>query len=170
VSANCAIPNKIVSGGQTGADRAALDWALAHGVECGGWCPKGRRAEDGVIPIAYPLTETPSSDYAQRTEWNVRDSDATVIFSLAPRLTGGSRLTRDLAARHGRPFLHLHPASLLASCCVSFSSGTEPGCSMSPVRVLRARPSSAAMCGGYWMRCWAAACASVETVGRGRGL
>jgi len=110
VSANCTIPNKIVSGGQTGADRAALDWALAHGVECGGWCPKGRRAEDGVIPFAYPLTETPSSDYAQRTEWNVRDSDATVIFSLARRLTGGSRLTRDLAAHYGKPFLHVHPA------------------------------------------------------------
>jgi hypothetical protein len=50
------------------------------------------------------------SDYAQRTEWNVRDSDATVIFSLAPRLTGGSRLTRELAARYGKPCLHLHPA------------------------------------------------------------
>jgi hypothetical protein len=101
---------KIISGGQTGADRAALDWALAIGIDCGGWCPKGRRAEDGVIPVAYPLTETLLSDYAQRTEWNVRDSDATVIFSLARRLTGGSRLTRDLAARYGKPFLHLHPA------------------------------------------------------------
>jgi hypothetical protein len=103
-------PERIVSGGQTGADRAALDWALSRGVPCGGWCPKGRRAEDGAIGPRYPLTETPSEDYAQRTEWNVRDSDATVIVSLAPSLTGGSRLTRELAAKHGRPCLHLHPA------------------------------------------------------------
>jgi hypothetical protein len=99
---------KIVSGGQTGADRAALDWALARGVPCGGWCPKGRRAEDGVIDARYPLTETPSADYAQRTEWNVRDADATVIVSLAPVLSGGSRLTQELAERLGKPCLHLH--------------------------------------------------------------
>ncbi len=109
---------KIVSGGQTGADRAALDWALAHGVPCGGWCPKGRRAEDGPIDARYPLMETPSADYAQRTEWNVRDADATVILSLAPVLSGGSRLTRELAERLGKPCLHLHPGvdalSLLA--------------------------------------------------------
>ncbi|MFZ5557748.1 MAG: putative molybdenum carrier protein [Pseudomonadota bacterium] len=102
-------PARIVSGGQTGADRAALDWALAHGIACGGWCPRGRRAEDGAIDPRYPLTEMPADDYAQRTEWNVRDSDATVIVSLAPVLTGGSRLTRELAAKLGRPCLHLHP-------------------------------------------------------------
>ncbi|HYZ73406.1 MAG TPA: putative molybdenum carrier protein, partial [Chthoniobacterales bacterium] len=61
-------PIKIVSGGQTGADRAALDWALTHGVECGGWCPKGRKAEDGPIDRKYPLKETPSAAYLQRTE------------------------------------------------------------------------------------------------------
>jgi putative molybdenum carrier protein len=81
-------PIKIVSGGQTGADRAALDWALARGVPCGGWCPKGRKAEDGPIDLKYPLKETPSSSYLQRTEWNVRDSDATVVFSIEPTLTG----------------------------------------------------------------------------------
>jgi hypothetical protein len=70
----------IVSGGQSGADRAALDWALEHSVECGGWCPKGRKAEDGPIDPKYPLKETPSASYLQRTERNVRDSDATVLF------------------------------------------------------------------------------------------
>jgi hypothetical protein len=87
----------IVSGGQTGADRAALDWALARGVECGGWCPKGRKAEDGPIDPKYRLKETPSAAYLQRTEWNVRDSDGTVLFSIEPTLTGGSLKTVDFA-------------------------------------------------------------------------
>jgi hypothetical protein len=77
-------PIKIVSGGQTGADRATLDWAVAHNVPCGGWCPKGRKAEDAPIEPKYPLKETPSASYIQRTEWNLRDSDATVLFSIEP--------------------------------------------------------------------------------------
>lgn len=64
---------RIVSGGQTGADRAALDWAIANNVPHGGWCPKGRKAEDGAIPAHYALKETPSASYLQRTEWNMRD-------------------------------------------------------------------------------------------------
>jgi hypothetical protein len=98
---------RIVSGGQTGADRAALDWAIAHGIPHGGWCPRGRRAEDGPIPPRYRLTETPGDHYVERTEWNVRDSDGTVILSLAPTLTGGSRRTAELARQQGRPWLHL---------------------------------------------------------------
>ena len=98
---------KIISGGQTGADRAALDWALANGIPHGGWCPQGRLAEDGMIDVQYNLRETPKADYLQRTEWNVRDSDATVIISLAPQLTGGSLATAELAAEHGKPCLHL---------------------------------------------------------------
>ena len=90
-------PIKIVSGGQTGADRAALDWALSHNVECGGWCPKGRKAEDGPINAKYPLKETPSVAYIQRTEWDVRDSDATVLFSIEPTLTDGSLRTMEFA-------------------------------------------------------------------------
>jgi Circularly permutated YpsA SLOG family len=100
-------PIKIVSGGQTGADRAALDWALAHNMECGGWCPKGRKAEDGPIDPKYPLKETPSASYIQRTEWNVRDSDATVLFSIEPTLTGGSKKTVEFACKHNKPWLHL---------------------------------------------------------------
>ncbi len=98
---------KIVSGGQTGADRAALDWAIANGIQHGGWCPEGRLAEDGVIDGKYNLRETPEAGYSQRTEWNVRDSDATVIVSRAARLTGGSLFTMELAAAQRKPCLHL---------------------------------------------------------------
>lgn len=98
---------KIISGGQTGADRAGLDWALAHGVAHGGWCPKGRRAEDGAVPERYGLVETPSAGYLQRTEWNVRDSDATVIFTLANKLAGGSLRTVDFTTKLGKPYLHM---------------------------------------------------------------
>jgi hypothetical protein len=82
---------KIVSGGQTEADRAALDWALSHKLPCGGWFPKGRKAEDGLIDAKYPLKESPSASYLQRTEWNVRDSDATVLFLIASELTADRR-------------------------------------------------------------------------------
>jgi hypothetical protein len=99
----------IVCGGQTGADRAALDWAIAHGVPHGGWCPAGRMAEDGVIPARYPLAEVPDGGYRQRTEANVRDSDATLILSIAPELTGGSHETMLFARRLAKPWLHLHP-------------------------------------------------------------
>jgi len=99
---------KIISGGQTGADRAALDWAIRHRIPHGGWCPKGRLAEDGTIAGRYRLRETPAADYATRTEWNVRDADATVIFSIAKKLSGGSRLTAELARAHHRPLLHLN--------------------------------------------------------------
>ncbi len=98
---------KIISGGQTGADRAALDFAIARGIPHGGWCPRGRLAEDGTVPARYQLTETPGSDYAQRTEWNVRDSDGTVILSVASTLAGGSRQTAELARQYHKPCLHL---------------------------------------------------------------
>ena len=100
------LPERIVSGGQTGVDRAALDAALALGLACGGWCPKGRLAEDGRIHERYPLAETPSDDYSQRTEWNVRDSDGTLILYRGV-LTGGSALTARLAERYDRPSLAL---------------------------------------------------------------
>jgi hypothetical protein len=95
---------KIVSGGQTGVDRAALDAALACGLPVGGWCPSGRRAEDGVIPARYPLIETASHKYPQRTAWNVRDSDITLILTLR-ELDSGSRLTAQIAQRLGKPYV-----------------------------------------------------------------
>lgn len=97
----------IVSGGQTGADRAALDFAMEFGLAHGGWCPRGRRAEDGVIDERYELQETPSPRYDQRTRRNVRDSDATVIFSIAREVTGGTALTVAMARQQGKPWLHL---------------------------------------------------------------
>jgi hypothetical protein len=101
------ILQKIVSGGQTGADRAALDFAIANGIPHGGWCPQGRGAEDGEIDWRYRLKETPSQSYVERTEWNVRDSDGTVIFSIAQDLVGGSQLTAQFATNHKKPCLHL---------------------------------------------------------------
>jgi hypothetical protein len=95
---------RVISGGQTGVDRAALDVALELGIPCGGWCPRGRRAEDGRIPARYPLRETFSTGYAQRTEWNVRDADATLVLHRG-RLSGGTALTVALARRLGKPCL-----------------------------------------------------------------
>ncbi len=98
---------RIVSGGQTGADRAALDWAIAHQIPHGGWCPKGRKAEDGIIDSCYNLTETPSSDYWERTQWNVRDSDGTVVFSICEEFFAGTLLTVELAKKYEKPCLHI---------------------------------------------------------------
>jgi hypothetical protein len=97
---------RIVSGGQTGADRGGLDAALYCALPHGGWCPKGCRAEDGRIPDKYQLQEMPSADYLARTEANVVDSDATVIFSYG-RLEGGSLRTAEFAEKHGKPWLHV---------------------------------------------------------------
>ena len=98
---------RIISGGQTGADRAALDFAIEQKIPHGGWCPKGRKAEDGPIASRYRLRETLSARYSQRTEWNVRDSDGTVVFSLKPRLVGGSARTNVFAHSLGKPVMHL---------------------------------------------------------------
>jgi hypothetical protein len=79
---------------------------LSRGIECGGWCPKGRKAEDGRIENKYPLIETPSANYVQRTNWNVRDTGGTVIFSIGPVLTGGSKKTVEFAVKLNKPCLH----------------------------------------------------------------
>ncbi len=109
---------KVISGGQTGVDRAALDTAREVGLALGGWCPRGRRAEDGVLHPAYPLTETPDFDYEQRTAWNVRAAEATLVLCWGP-LEGGTALTVDCLDAEQRPYL-----------VVSLDRGPDPG----PVR------------------------------------
>ncbi len=96
------VPTKILSGGQTGVDRAALDAAISLGIEHGGWCPSGRLAEDGTIPESYNLRQTKTRDYSQRTENNVLDSDATLIVCHG-KPGGGTLLTAKLAKRHEKP-------------------------------------------------------------------
>ncbi|HEX9808815.1 MAG TPA: putative molybdenum carrier protein [Alphaproteobacteria bacterium] len=95
---------RLVSGGQAGVDRAALDAALAHGLACGGWCPRGRAAEDGPIDRRYPLRPTAGADPGERTRLNVRDSDGTLIL-LDGAWDDGTRFTWNIAAALGRPLL-----------------------------------------------------------------
>ncbi len=97
---------KIISGGQTGADQAALDAAIRMGIPHGGWIPKGRKTEAGPLSEAYQLKEMPTDSYAERTEQNVVDSDGTLIISRgAP--TGGTDYTRKMVLKHGRQMLHI---------------------------------------------------------------
>lgn len=106
-------PLRIISGGQTGVDRAALDVALELGLPCGGWCPAGRVAEDGRIDGRYPLMETATANHAERTARNVRDSDRTLILARRP-LTGGTALTERVAESVRKPFLVVDAADTSA--------------------------------------------------------
>jgi len=104
-------PIKIISGGQTGADRGGLDAAIELGIEHGGWCPPGRDAEDGYVPSRYQLREHPVSGYPARTEQNVIDADATILFTVG-RMTRGSGLTAHLCGKHERDMKHLDISDL----------------------------------------------------------
>jgi hypothetical protein len=99
---------KIISGGQTGADRAGLDFAIETGLEHGGYVPRGRKAEDGRIDDRYNLVELSTSSYPARTRRNIEESNGTVIFSLNRRLSGGTKLTLELANKLGKPALHIY--------------------------------------------------------------
>jgi len=107
------LPKKIVSGGQTGVDRAGLEVAIALGIEHGGWCPRGRLAEDGSVPSRYDLSENDSTNYKVRTRQNVVDSDASLIL-YEQRLSGGTMLTSRIASELGKPYL-----------CVRIEQGAE---------------------------------------------
>ena len=141
---------RIVSGGQTGADQGALDAAMTLGIPCGGWCPRGRRSESGPIPDIYPMRETPRAAYPQRTAWNIRDSDGTLVLTRGvPK--GGTALTVTLARRAGKPVLVVDPgedfpegvAEWLASEGIRTLNVAGPRESEAPWRPL-SRPSPAA--------------------------
>lgn len=106
---------KIVSGGQTGVDRGALDAALGSGLPCGGWCPPGRQAEDGVIPDRYPLHCLQQGGYGQRTQRNVIDSDGTLIIH-HDRLSGGTRLTLEFCIQQQKPLQLIDAAEVSVWC------------------------------------------------------
>ncbi|MFY8042654.1 MAG: putative molybdenum carrier protein [Rhodoferax sp.] len=95
-------PQLILAGGQTGVDRAALDWAITMNITHGGWCPRGRTAQDGPLPERYKLRETEATGYSQRTRMNVRDGDATLIIHLSP-LAGETQLTLRFANEMNKP-------------------------------------------------------------------
>jgi hypothetical protein len=108
---------KIISGGQTGADQAALDVAIELGIPHGGWIPKGRKTERGPLPSKYQVQEMPTASYPARTEQNVKDSDGTLIISHG-ELTGGSDFTREMAEKHNKPWMHVDANQLSVEAAV----------------------------------------------------
>ena len=104
---------KMISGGQTGVDRAALDAALKHGIDCGGWCPEGRLDELGQIPGRYPVKELEHGGFAERTLQNVKDSDGTVIISFE-KLRGGTEYTVQCCIEQQRPHKLIDAAKISA--------------------------------------------------------
>jgi hypothetical protein len=151
---------RIVSGGQTGADRAGLDAAIACGLPHGGWCPKGRKAEDGPIPDHYNLVETEGASYLARTERNVKQSDGTVIFTMA-ELAGGAARTADFARRHRRPWVHVRLDATTdedgAGMLIAFAAGHR-------VKVLNVAGSSASREPDLYDRVFRLVC---QALGRG---
>lgn len=132
----------LVSGGQTGADQAGLGWAIANGIKHGGWCRRGRKSEDVPIAASYRLTEKPAAACLQRTEGNVRDSDAPLVFTLSDQLDGGSKRTVQFAGRSANRGCACAPACIRDT-WRAFWRGTGPWWSISPANGNRARPGSA---------------------------
>lgn len=133
---------RIISGGQTGADRAALDVALAFGFPCGGWCPAGRLAEDGCIPMVYPLDELPKGGYRQRTIKNIECSDGTAIFYFG-RPTGGTELTLATCIRLGKPYQLVDAVEIGPVRAGSMLASFIEQCEIDVVNVAGPRESSA---------------------------
>lgn len=101
------MPKRIISGCRTTVERSALDWAIENHIPHGGWCPKGRRSEEGRIPKKYILKEMKSSDYHPQSLRNVLDSDGTAMITSTRILSSDHLLTKRLAANHGKPWIHI---------------------------------------------------------------
>jgi len=148
----------VISGGQSGVDRAALRAAQACGLECGGWCPPGHASDSGPIPLDFPLRETPAERSPRaldvprslRTEWNVRDSDATLILRPSgARADPGTDWTAACAAHHGRPYLVRDPSEPDAARAIS------AWLDAAPIRTLNVAGPSEAACPGIGERAYA---------------
>lgn len=131
---------KIISGGQTGADQAALDVAIELGIPHGGWVPKGRKTERGSLPAKYQLQEMPTTNYPARTEQNVKDSDGTLIISHG-ELTGGSDFTRQMAEKHNKPWMHVDANQLSVEAAVQIVSAWVSGNEIKVLNVAGPRAS-----------------------------
>ncbi|MCK4664065.1 MAG: putative molybdenum carrier protein [Bacteroidales bacterium] len=99
---------KIISGGQNGVDQGALEFAFENNILSGGWCPKGRLCENGKIPEKFPLQETLSNQYSERTKMNIINSDGTLIISYKGTIDKGTKLTQELCLKNNKPFLLLN--------------------------------------------------------------
>ena len=131
---------KIISGGQTGADRAAVDIAIAFGIDRGGWVPKGRKTEKGRLPARYKLREMPTAEYPKRTEQNVIDSDGTLIVSHG-ELAGGSDFTRQMAEKHGKPWMHVDASKISLEAAVELIKAWLSGSQVKILNVAGPRAS-----------------------------
>ena len=131
---------KIISGGQTGADRAALDVAIEVGIPHGGWVPKGRKTEAGRLPARYQLKEMPTDSYPARTEQNVIDSDGTLIISHGG-LTGGSDYTRQMAEKHDKPWMHVDASRITIEAAVEIVRAWISGSGINILNVAGPRAS-----------------------------
>ena len=145
---------KIVSGGQSGVDRGALDAALAAGFPCGGWCPPGRAAEDGVIPANYPLAEMPSGSYRERTMRNVVDSDATLVIYFG-QLHGGTEQTVLDCIRHKKHYKLIDATEVAPARAAELAAQFIHSCDVSVLNVAGPRASHASDARRY----------TVETIG-----
>jgi hypothetical protein len=139
---------EIVSGGQTGVDRGALDASLSVGFRCGGWCPEGRLAEDGVIPRRYPLRELPGGSYEERTMANVRDSDGTLIIHFG-EVSGGTRLTVEACEQLGRPCRLMDGAEMDLDRAVEIAAEFIEAAGIKVLNVAGPRESGAPGAGAY---------------------
>ena len=142
---------KIVSGGQTGADRAALDAALQTGTECGGWCPEGRLAEDGTILPRYPLSELKGAGYKERTLQNVIDSDGTVIIYF-DTLSGGTEQTLLFCLNQKKPYLLIDATELSPELAVERIHKFVAGNSIATLNIAGPRASSEALAYAYTLK------------------